>query len=382
MSRKFPLCFCTLLLAFTSITCAPSDEAGRPSSIGSENGHEDIKPPTPLTDVPKHLKDRIDAALQNVRKRTLLKTNSFWTIFHGILGMGLDHAVLFDTETGESVNAIDYICKGGKVRGLEFKETDDGVDVVTMAGSGVGQGHQDQFIAEMAQWGMRKDRKIVVNGKEHNFADFIRYSKQRTSVTRDQELSWAILIISQYYRTDLRWTNLYKEDLAFEDVVRYELNQPIVECPVCGGTHRLFGLTWAYHLHVQRGGKKEGVWLDVEKRIDEFKKLARRFRNKGDGSFSTDYFRGPGNARDTQLRLATTGHILEWLALALSDSELREPWIQDAAGALCVMILENRFKGLDGGAMYHAAHGLGIYRARLFGTTEGHGPLIPPPPKS
>ena len=47
-------------------------------------------------------------------------------------------------------------------------------------------------------------------------------------------------------------------------MVRYELNQPIEENAACGGTHRLFGLTWAYFRHLERGGKTVGVWKDVD----------------------------------------------------------------------------------------------------------------------
>jgi hypothetical protein len=219
-----------------------------------------------------------------------------------------------------------------------------------------------------------------VGGKVYTFGDFVNHAKARVRLNDKQELSWAIIIVGQYFGTDVRWTNRAGETIAFEDVVRYELNEPIIDCPACGGTHRLFGLTWVYHLHLQHGGKTVGVWKDVEACIARFKALARKYQNR-DGSFSTNYFRGPGNVRDTQQRMATTGHILEWLALALSDAELREPWVQDAVNALVLMILENRAKGLDGGALYHAAHGLEIYRARVFGTEGRSAPVIPLPPK-
>jgi hypothetical protein len=393
MPRKFGLSFFTLLLAFTSITCAPIDEsARRESPSAGRDGEDEIKPPAPLTGVPEHLRGRIDETLKSVRSRRLSKNNGFWTLFHGILGMGPDHAYLFDATdmAGKPIKALDYICQGHKVRGLEYRDTPDGVDVVIKAGTelqGVGQGHQDQFIAEMAEWGIPRDRVFVVDGKKRTFEDFIRYSKARVRVIRDPnqslplELSWAIIIVVEYFGTQIpAWTNLNKEEVSVEKMLRFELDEPIVECQVCGGTHRLFGLTWAYYRHRERGGKKEGIWLDVEKKIEEFKSLARKYQNK-DGSFSTNYFRGPGKSRDTTLRLATTGHILEWLALALSDAELREPWIRDAANALCVLILENRDRGLDGGGLYHAAHGLELYRARVFGSGS-HKLPFPLPPKS
>ena len=42
-----------------------------------------------------------------------------------------------------------------------------------------GQGHQDQFVAEMAQWGMKPDAKFTIEGKDYTFLDFVRFSKPR-----------------------------------------------------------------------------------------------------------------------------------------------------------------------------------------------------------
>jgi hypothetical protein len=389
MLRNKHLFWLTTVLAFTSISCAPHDSTTPPNlPSGSEDaGGTEIKPPKPLPDLPKHLQARIDAALANVRNRSVEQDLSFWTIFHAILGIGPENTYLVDPRTQQRVKAIDYIRQGGRIRGMEFFETPNGLDVRTMAGTGVGQGHQDQFIAEMAQWGLLTNTKFHVNGKDYTFKDFINHSKARVRVTgkdeEKQELSWAIIIVGEYFYvgTDIHWQNSAGETVAFTDVVRYELNEPIIECRACGGTHRLFGLTWVYHRHLEHGGKKVGVWKDVEAKIAEFKNLARTYQNR-DGSFSTNFFRGPGNdRRDTNLRVNTTGHILEWLALALSDAELREPWVENAVNALVLMILENRNRVLDGGSLYHAAHGLAIYRARVFGPDGSHTPVIPLPPR-
>src|SRR5262249_35582062 len=150
------------------------------------------------------------------------------------------------------------------VRGLEFVETKYGLDVVTMAGTGVGQGHQDQFVAEMVQWGVPPGQKLQVEEKECTFADFYKHSRMRASVNpkRNQELSWAIVIIASNVGTDHAWTNMFDEKLTLEDVVRYETAQPI-DTAACGGTHRLFGLTWALHLHLKAGGRLTGAWRDA-----------------------------------------------------------------------------------------------------------------------
>ena len=173
---------------------------------------------------------------------------------------------------------------------------------------------------------------------------------------------------------------MFGEAVSCEDAVRYELNQPI-DTAACGGTHRLFGLTWAYHRHREQGGAATGVWKDVAAHIEHYKKKAREFQNR-DGSFSTAYVSEAQNQRELGARIAGTGHVLEWLALALTDAELREPWMQDAASALAVMILENQNNPIDGGALYHAVHGLYIYRARVFGIPGPQGLTIPPVPKT
>jgi hypothetical protein len=213
----------------------------------------------------------------------------------------------------------------------------------------------------------------------------IQYSRLRASIRANppQELSWAVIIVSEYWPPGTSWKNKNNELLDLEDMVDYELAQPIKDCPVCGGTHRLFGLTWAYHRHVEKTKNKDGkkdVWKRVEETTRQYKDLAKALQNK-DGSFSTEYLRGPGNNQtDLTLRIHSTGHVFEWLALALSDEELRQPWMENAAQELCAMILTHRDQGLDGGALYHAVHGLEIYRHRVFGPTP-HPPVIPPFPK-
>lgn len=360
-----------LVFAVLSLNCAPSAPP-----VGKGPGGATVK--SEQVEIPDPLKNRIEAALDHVKARDLETTYGFWTIFHAILGLGPDNAMLLHRESGERINAIDYICKGNSVRGLKFVVTDHGLDVETAKpGSDievfVGQGHQDQFIAEMVQWGLPADKTFVVNGKQYTFMDFVRHSKARASLTQKQELSWAILVIGEYFGTDHVWTNERGETIRFEDIVRYELNEPM-DTAACGGTHRLFGLTWAFHLHRHQGGKLEGVWKDVQEKLEAHKTHAMKHRNP-DGTFSTDYFKGPGDAKDNQLRISTTGHILEWLSLYLPDRELKAPWVQEAANALAKSMIETRLDPIEGGALYHAAHGLNMYHSRVFGDAKTKQPF-------
>lgn len=366
--------------------CAP---VGQPQPTATAPAHpetpldpstEELPPPqSPLAAGPKV---RIEAAIENVRRRDLLLSNGFWTVFHGILGLG-PSLKLRHPETNERVVAIDHIWSGGEMRGLIFIPTKHGLDVQS-TGDGVGQGHQDQFVAEMGQWGMPADRKVVVFGKEYTFLDFARHSQMRasTSPTRGQELSWAVIIVGQYLGQDLTWTNMFGEKLHYEDMIRYELDAS-VEKAACGGTHRLFGLTWSYHLHRLKGGKAEGVWKEVVEKTARYRDLAKKYQN-ADGALSTNFFSGPGNNADKTQRINSTGHMLEWLALALSDDELKEPWVQETANALALLILDMEGSPIAGGTIYHATHGLLLYYSRVYGDKEflgANAPLIPLPPE-
>jgi hypothetical protein len=369
MRRYFCLMF--VILAFTAIACPPAPPPIDPPKKDEVKGD---KTPQPVENVAQ-LKPRIEGALELVYSNELTTKHGFWTVFHGILGMGPDKTMITDVKTGKKVKAIDYICEGGELPGLKFEPTKDGLDVYMSNDlTFLAQGHQDQFVAEMAQWGMTPDHKFRVGKNDYTFNDFIKQSTMRASVTQKQELSWAIIMISQFHGTNYQWTNSLGERLHFDDVVRYEIDASIDES-ACGGTHRLFGFTWAYHLHLKNGGKKEGVWLDVAAKIEHYKALAKRLQNR-DGTLSNNYFKGPGaDEPDTNKRIGATGHILEWLALAMTDKELREPWMQNAVNALVQLILDLPDRA-DGGGLYHAAHGLHIYHERVFGMPAAYLPLV------
>ena len=93
---------------------------------------------------------------------------------------------------------------------------------------------------------------------------------------------------------------------------------------------------------------------------------AREYQNP-DGSFSTRFFERRGTSPDLALNLGCTGHTLEFLSIAFPTTTLREPWLRRAVLYLCDVFRATRKVPLECGALYHAAHGLVLYRQRLFG---------------
>lgn len=326
------------------------------------------------------LRRRLGHALEIVKRRPVLTTHSFWSIFHAILGAGPD-LKLSDPATGKQYVAMDYLLLGGKPRGFGFVATSFGIDVPTVGSAPgywehEGQGHQDQFLAEMIQQGLAPDRKVLVDGKEYKALDLTRASQGRARLNAGQELGWAIVAIGQHFGTDCEWTNQHGEKLRYEQLVEAEAKAPIDNQQACGATHRLFGLAWAYHLHrancAKKGTAPGPLWEVVRRRLDEHVALAKRFQNP-DGTFSSKYSMGPGRPANPDEALASSGHILEWLVQYVPESELREPWLTSAGEAVAKLIVERPAEPYLFGALYHAAHGLGVYHARL-------APKAPPKP--
>jgi hypothetical protein len=369
-------------LVFVGLNCAPVEVPEAKPQAATEQKPV-VVPGPPLQEFvsldDELLKKRLESIIRSVQARELRKDNGFWTIFHGILGVG-STATLTDPLLGFKWNAVDYIAGGGALRGLRLIPTPFGVDVET-GEQFVSQGHQDQFIAEMAECGLLADKEFTVHGKKYTLRDFARNSQMRARVDGSQELSWTIIVVGQYLGTDLEWTNSYGEKLRYEDLVRFEVNAN-VEQAACGGTHRLFGLQWAYNLHLRNGGKTEGVWKDVVDEQVRYQVRAKQMQN-ADGSFSTEFFRERSNdVGNKQLRMNTTGHILEWLAYSLPESELRKPWVVDAVNSLARMFLEIANDPMESGSLYHAVHGLRLYHERVYGTgLEDLKPFLILPPR-
>src|SRR6516164_5160007 len=99
MIRANSLLWLCVLLAFSSVTCAPVGEPRRREFLSSK-GPGDGKKAKPPVPVPRTLKTRIEAAIKNIQSRQILTTNSFWTVLHGILGQGPETATLTDADTG------------------------------------------------------------------------------------------------------------------------------------------------------------------------------------------------------------------------------------------------------------------------------------------
>lgn len=316
------------------------------------------------------LRDRVDQAIDVCRRRHLVaESNAAWQVVHGILAFGPD--LQLDVQ-GKPTSALQYLQNGGRLLGWNLVPGDKGLEAILEAGSKSGQGHEDQWLGYMSLCGLADDTPFQVAGRTYTIHDLV--TQAQWDIYDGMEATWSLMGFTAYLPRDTKWTAKNGSEWTIERVVSMEAAQDLT-ASACGGTHRLTALTVALKRHMDAGGQLTGGWKtahDVIYGTDVTPGaigMARMFQQP-DGSFSSNYFdaQRPATTADVGQRLGTTGHTLEFLAIALSDQELRSPWMTKAVVALCDMVEETQPFELECGGLYHAARGLKLYRERRFGS--------------
>lgn len=322
----------------------------------------------------------VDEALDFTRHQRMLRTDrhAAWQIMHGVLAFGGDFQVLHE---GQPVKVLDWVLAGGQMAGWTLRKGTVGVKAVVEPGSKTGQGHEDQWLGYMSQSGLALDHPLRVGSDEYTLRDLVKQAKHDVYVGK--ECSWTLIGLATYLPIDEQWDAADGSRWSLERIVAMEAADQLppdqaqaeIMASACGGSHRLIGLTIALNQHrrwLAQNGKDlqdlAGGWLAAADRIRWAVDTARGSQHAS-GAFSVDYFQRSSYPPDLSARLSSTGHTLEFLALALDDEQLKEPWVTRAAVHLCQLFQQTRNLDLECGALYHAAHGLVLYRERRFGKT-------------
>ncbi|MBX3425923.1 MAG: ADP-ribosylation factor-directed GTPase activating protein isoform b [Pirellulales bacterium] len=319
------------------------------------------------------LRDRIDEVLRfTYRERQMsLQENAAWQILHGVLAFGRDFEVL---DGDQPVNTLDWLFAGKPMRGWTMTPTEFGLRAEIEPGR-FGQGHEDQWLAIIAQCHVPHDQKIKVGAEEYQVYDLIRRSMY--DCYEGKESSWTIIELSHYLKPlDQTWQARDGETWSLGRLAGMEAGPSFDEMiwmerilgAACGGTHRLIGLAMALNRWKAAYPDREltADWQAVQARVRWAIATAREYQLPN-GAFSIMFFQRPSNSRSIDEHLAATGHILEFLSLSLSREQLQEAWVRRAVVFLCDLLERTRKLDLECGALYHAAHGLVLYRQSVWG---------------
>ena len=318
---------------------------------------------------------RVDEAISVTARRTLsIDTHTPWQIGHGMLAYRRNY-VLRDGE--KLINAYDWVATNptylsqttdpqtnAPTRPLPwFYLTKHGARPQAYTGLPYEfEGHPNQFLAFFAMARIPTDFQFMVEGRPVTFGQMLYNAKME--INDREEVTWDLWAFAYYFDMSDRWTNAQGQSWSMERLVSTTMNQLSPTRSPCGGCHALFAIASARNAFIQTpGSRMTGVWTQAHMQLEKHIALAKSMQNT-DGSFSSNYFKGPGYSSDPSKRISTTGHTLEFLMVALPQNRLQEPWVAKAVESVSRDLIDNQDEPIDVGGMYHAAHALVLYRER------------------
>jgi len=235
--------------------------------------------------------------------------------------------------------------------------------------------HVDDLLATLAESGVPLTEPLRMREATAEVADLLQGALHRFH-RRQQEYEWTAISYSRYLYPARRWENRYGQPIDVAALVDELMEQPMPN-GVCGGAHRLEALVVllraddTHHALPKRTRRKI---IDYLARISALLTASQHT----DGYWNRDWYRGsPGTAetatakaggkQDTMYdRILTTGHHLEWLALAPPEVQPPQETIVRAGQWLARAMLAEDAKNLKKhyGPFSHAARALCLWRSR------------------
>lgn len=351
---------------------------GVTSTTWGSNEKETAAPDMPPTSAPATsaakprdpLLDQIDEAVRATAQRRLTAgVHTPWQIVHGILAQRWELSLLADGNSKDEINAIEWIMSGVTFDGMPMWEaTPYGGRGHTFTRPYAFEGHPTQFMGYMTMANIPLEYEVKTPTKTITIRDIINDAKMQ--VHEGVEITWTLWALAHYEEPDAQWFNAAGEPWSIERLVRLQIAEPVTS-GACGGCHGLFALAYARNMYISTKKPLRGVWFEADQKVKQYIELARSMQNP-DGSFSSNHFAGPGFSDDFATRIATSGHQLEWLMVALPQSKLKEEWVRRAIACVAKDLINNRHVPSDCGPLFHGMHALVIYRQR---TVPGY--LVP-----
>ncbi|HUQ70284.1 MAG TPA: hypothetical protein VM165_12205 [Planctomycetaceae bacterium] len=318
---------------------------------------------TPATTAPADpLMDQIDKAIE-VNSHRYLKANynSPWQIFHGILA----YRQGFTLQVGDKrMPAIDWIATAdARYHNLPWiVTTPHGAKFHPYSGVPKAfEGHPSQSLALLSESHLPTDFKFKAQGRDVTIGDMLQNSMME--VNTREETTWVLWALINYMPVDKQWVSQSGESWSIERLVQLEVAAHTPTRP-CGGNHNLFVLCRARDKYLKTGLPLRGVWLEADQKIKMYAEYARTMQNP-DGSFSSNFYKGPGHTTQMDARFNTTGHTLEFLSIALPEKRLKEQWVRNAANILSWELIQTKQASPDPGPLYHSLNALMNYRNRV-----------------
>ncbi|MCZ6690346.1 MAG: hypothetical protein O7H41_12140 [Planctomycetota bacterium] len=307
---------------------------------------------------------RIDSVLAKVAQQEVRSDRKTpWAIMHAIVGFQSE-AVVQDAETGKQMNAIQFLLTGAKYEGGPIFRAVDGS--LTLPRVKEVEHHPNQCLMILSLAGVDASHALLADdGKSYQVADLIDAAKR--GYTDDQEPGWTLVALSNYLSFAEQWKADNGRAYRVADILKRAIERdPLNEAE--GGTHHLFGVSYAFRKCDPKHREPVGVWRAAQAYLTEHTQTVKRFQLE-DGGFSAGFFKEQAQPKSPSDLVFSTGHTLEWLTFALAPEELRQPWVERAVRRLVEEIESHPNDAFSDGGIYHAVNALRLYRDAL--TSKG-----------
>ncbi len=375
-------------ISFTTVFAQsgqPVNEGGttesEPHVILSEN-----KASVPARNVSKAVIDSADPLVKLVwetrdtQRHRLLSTKDHtpWQIMHGVLGLRQDFLI---SHNGQAVNGLEWIQSGPLFQKESwFEKTQYGGRAHPFSKPYWFEGHVNQFLAILATCNLPLETTFQTPGGPITMKDMLKNAQM--TVNAREEVTWTLWALATYLPSDATWVNAAGEQWSIEKLVQIETGKKVGgPTSPCGGTHGLFALARARNVYLRTGKPLRGAWFEADQKIKKYIEVARVLRNT-DGSLSSGFFKTREFKQDFDKRMASEGHLLEFLMMSVSQEQLKEAWIRRAIEATANDLMANRREYVSCSPLYHATNALSIYLDRTAQETPEKVAEKPPATKS
>ncbi len=373
------------LLAAGALTACLLATAGLPARADDNTSQPEGKPaeaaapakessPPPATKPPRVL-NPAQIALRDAVRRTLAahqqqafntRDNSATEIMNFCLAFGCSTEVSLEGPGGKRINGITSLCWNYACAGFEMLGPSEG-----HVAARIGYGYQEQpgeFLAMLALSRVQSDYPVRVGKTVRTVADLVEAEKLGCRSGSDASLK---LVGLACYVDEPEWKNDLGEVWSLERIVEEELAQPVVSAPE-GGLNRLLGLSYAVAHRAKRAQPLDGQFERAAKYVTDFHGFALKLQN-ADGSWGPYFLAARGTSPDAASQLRSTGRVLEWLAISLSDKQLEDARVASAIECVNRLLASQRYLSSapsvstrEIASLGHALHALAIYDERVF----------------
>ncbi len=307
------------------------------------------------------LRDRVRKTLASLRQQPFnTQQNSCTDVLHYCHAFGCATMVTDNANSGQKVNGITCLCWDMACGGNEPMTLSDGHLTAR-----VGYGFQDQpsqLAAVLALSHVPPEYPARSGKTVRTVADTIEYEKLTCRAGTDMSTK---LVALAYYAGERSWKNNLGEEWTLDRVVAEELNRPLGNLPHAF-TNRLLGISCALTRFRLDEKKLDGDRDRANQYVNEAIDFAYQTQNT-DGSW------GRASNRDYATAISSTGHMLEWLLVALPDSRLEEPQIVRAVECIDGLFNSSHYQSYlssmttrEIAAAAQAARALVTYDERVF----------------